>query len=227
MSKVLCVVTSHGVKGSTGEQTGFWLSELTHPLEKMHNAGIETELASIKGGTPPIDKNSMDLSDEVNAKYWNDEKFQEQYKNTIKLSDVNYKDYDGIFFAGGHGAMWDFPDSEDVNKISSAIYENGGFVAAVCHGPAALVNIKLSDGSYLVSGKKVTGFTDDEEREIKFEEYVPFLLETELRKRGGIFQAKANWTTNVVSDKRLITGQNPGSAAEVGEAIVKLINECV
>ena len=109
MSKVFCVVTSHSVKGSTGEQTGFWLSELTHPLEKMHNAGIETVLASIKGGTPPIDKNSMDLADEVNAKYWNDEKFQKQYKNTVKLSDVNYKDYDGIFFAGGHGAMWTSP----------------------------------------------------------------------------------------------------------------------
>ena len=111
-----------------------------------------------------------------------------------------------------------------VNRISSAIYENGGFVAAVCHGPAALVNIKLSNGSCLVSGKKVTGFTDDEEREIKFEEYVPFLLETELRKRGGIFQAKANWTTNVVTDERLITGQNLGSAAEVGEAIVRLLS---
>ena len=119
--------------------------------------------------------------------------------------------------------MWDFPDSEAVSRIASAIYENGGFVAAVCHGPAALVNIKLSDGSYLVTGKKVTGFTDDEEREIKLEEYVPFLLETELRKRGGIFQAKANWTTNVVADERLITGQNPGSATEVGEAIVKLM----
>lgn len=129
-----------------------------------------------------------------------------------------------VLFAGGHGAMWDFPDSEAVSRISSAIYENGGFVSAVCHGPAALVNIKLSDGSYLVSGKKVTGFTDDEEREIKLEKYVPFMLETELRKRGGIFQAKANWTTNVVSDKRLITGQNPGSAAEVGEAIIKILS---
>ena len=139
MKKILCVVTSNNVKGATGIPTGFWLSELTHPLEKFSAAGFDYALASIKGGKPPIDKDSLDFNDSINKKFWDDTLFQAKLSNTLCLADVNAADFDAIFFAGGHGVMWDFPDSTAVDKITREIYEHGGIVSAVCHGPAALV----------------------------------------------------------------------------------------
>ena len=223
MKKVLCVVTSNDVKGDTGILTGFWLSELTHPMAKLEEAGIKTDIASIKGGKPPIDKDSLDMTDEINKKYWNDEDFQRKYNNTFKLSDVNAENYDAIFFAGGHGVMWDFPDSDDIQRITSEIYENGGIVSAVCHGPAALVNVKLSNDSYFVKDKKLTSFTNGEEEEVQATNIVPFLLESKLIEHGAKYEAAANWSNHVIVDGRLITGQNPASAASVGEEIVKLL----
>ena len=221
MKKILCVVTSNNVKGATGIPTGFWLSELTHPLEKFIEAGIAFELASIKGGKPPIDGDSLDFNDAINKKFWGDADFQAKLSNTIKLDDVNPADFDAIFFAGGHGVMWDFADSAAIDKVTREIYEHGGIVAAVCHGPAALVNVKLSDGKYLVDGKNLTSFTNGEESAVQATDIVPFLLETELKNHGAIHHAAANWSNHVVKDGRLITGQNPASAASVGEAVVK------
>ena len=223
MKKVLCVVTSNDVKGDTGIPTGFWLSELTHPMAKLEEAGIKTDIASIKGGKPPIDKDSLDMTDEINKKYWDDEDFQRKYNNTFKLSDVNAENYNAIFFAGGHGVMWDFPDSEAVQRITCEIYENGGIVSAVCHGPAALVNVKLSNGSYLIKDKKLTSFTNGEEEEVQATNIVPFLLESKLIEHGAKHVAAANWSNHVIVDGRLITGQNPASAARVGEEIAKLL----
>lgn len=217
MKKILCVITSNGVKGATGIPTGFWLSELTHPLEKICAAGFEYALASIKGGKPPIDGDSLDFSDATNKKFWDDENFQAKLANTIKLDDA-------IFFAGGHGVMWDFSDSAAVDKVTREIYEHGGIVAAVCHGPAALVNVKLSDGKYLVDGKNLTSFTNGEESEVQATDIVPFLLETELKNHGAIHHAAANWSKHVITDGRLVTGQNPASAAGVGSEIVKLLS---
>lgn len=224
MKKILCVVTSNSVKGSTGIPTGFWLSELTHPLAKFEAAGFEFELASIKGGKPPIDRDSLDFTDAVNKKFWDDENFQRQFQNTLKLDDANPADYDAIFFAGGHGVMWDFPDSAAIDKVTRGIYERGGIVSAVCHGPAALVNVKLSDGSYLVAGKNVTGFTNAEEDEVQGTAIVPFLLADKLNEHGAKHHAAANWSDHVEVDGRLVTGQNPASAASVGEAVVKLLS---
>ena len=221
MKKILCVVTSNNVKGATGIPTGFWLSELTHPLEKFTAAGIAFELASIKGGKPPIDGASLDFNDAINKKCWGDADFQAKLAVTIKLDDVNPADFDAIFFAGGHGVMWDFADSAAIDKVTREIYEHGGIVAAVCHGPAALVNVKLSDGKYLVDGKNLTSFTNGEESAVQATDIVPFLLETELKNHGAIHHAAANWSNHVVEDGRLITGQNPASAASVGEAVVK------
>ena len=223
MKKILCVVTSNNVKGATGIPTGFWLSELTHPMKKFEDAGFEISLASIKGGKPPIDEVSLDFSDPINKKFWDDENFQKKYNNTLKLDDVDAKDYDAIFFAGGHGVMWDFPESPAVDKVTREIYENGGIVSAVCHGPCALVNVKLSDGTYLVAGKNVTGFTNGEEEEVQGTKIVPFLLEDKLNERGAIHHPASNWADNVVVDGRLVTGQNPASAASVGEEVVKLL----
>lgn len=224
MKKILCVVTSNNVKGATGIPTGFWLSELTHPLAKFAAAGIAYDLASIKGGKPPIDGDSLDFNDAINKKFWDDADFQAKLAATIKLDDANAADYDAIFFAGGHGVMWDFADSKAIDKVTREIYEHGGIVSAVCHGPAALVNVKLSDGKFLVDGKKLTSFTNGEEKAVQATDIVPFLLETELKNHGANHIAAANWSNHVEIDGRLVTGQNPASAANVGAEIVKLLS---
>ena len=224
MKKILCVVTSNNVKGATGIPTGFWLSELTHPLEKICAAGFEYSLASIKGGKPPIDGDSLDFNDPINKKFWDDADFQAKLANTINLDDANAADFDAIFFAGGHGVMWDFPDSAAIDKVTREIYERGGVVSAVCHGPAALVNVKLSDGKFLVDGKNLTAFTNAEEEAVQATDIVPFLLESKLIEHGAKHHAAANWSNHIEVDGRLVTGQNPTSAAGVGAAVVKLLS---
>ena len=223
MKKILCVVTSNNVKGATGIPTGFWLSELTHPMAKFETAGYETVIASIKGGKPPIDPVSLNFDDAVNKKFWDDEKFQNKLANSLKLDEVDAKDYAAIFFAGGHGVMWDFADSAAIDKVTREIYEKGGVVSAVCHGPAALVNVKLSNGEYLVSGKNLTAFTNAEEDEAQGTAIVPFMLETALKNHGAKHHAAANWSNNVVVDGRLVTGQNPASASSVGDEVIKIL----
>jgi putative intracellular protease/amidase len=215
---ILCVVTSHPIRGDSGEPTGFAMVELTHPLEVFDKAGIPYEIASIRGGHPPID--FFDLSDATNAHYWKDKGFRSALANTPLLKDLDPLRYSAVFFAGGHGTMWDFADNEAVQKVIREIWEAGGIVSAVCHGPAALVNAKLSDGSYLVAGKKLASFTDEEEAEVKYTKVVPYLLATTLKERGALHQPAPNWTEKVVTDGRLVTGQNPASAHGVGQAVV-------
>lgn len=218
---VLCVVTSHPIKGDSGQPTGFWLSELTHALAVLQDAGIKTELASIRGGQPPVD--GFDLTDEVNARFWKDSNFRTSLANTLCLDRVDASRYSAIFYAGGHGTMWDFADSSAVQQVTRQIYDAGGIVSAVCHGPAALVNVKLSDSSYLVAGKRMASFTDQEEEEVQATKIVPFLLASTLSARGALHQPAPNWTANVVVDGRLVTGQNPASAHGVGEAVRDLV----
>jgi putative intracellular protease/amidase len=218
---VLFVLTSHGTKGDTGQPTGFYLGEVTHPLAELEAADIPVEFASIQGGEPPVD--GLDLDDATNARYWNDENFRNAIRTTRRLDDVDPSRYAAIFFAGGHGAMWDFPTSPAVARVTRDIYEQGGAVAAVCHGPAALVNVKLGDGSYLVAGKRVSAFTDSEEHAVKLENTVPFLLASQLVERGARHEAAPDWTSKVIADGRLITGQNPQSAGGVGAALRDLL----
>lgn len=218
---VLMVLTSHGAKGTTGEPTGFFLGELTHPLAELEAAGFPVEFASIQGGEPPVD--GLDLEDAVNARYWNDSAFRDALRHTRRLGDVDTSTYAAIFFAGGHGAMWDFPVSPDVPRVTREIYEAGGVVGAVCHGPAALVNVTLSDGAYLVAGKNLSAFTDDEERAVKLDKVVPFLLASTLTQRGAHHHPAPDWAAKVVVDGRLVTGQNPQSAAGVGAAMRDLL----
>lgn len=215
---ILCVVTSHPIRGDSGEPTGFAMVELTHPLEVFDKAGIRYEIASIRGGHPPID--FFDLSDAANAHYWKDKDFRSALADSLILKDLDPSRYSAVFFAGGHGTMWDFADNKAVQNVIRGIWEAGGIVSAVCHGPAALVNATLSDGSYLVAGKKLASFTDEEEAEVKYTKVVPYLLATTLKRRGALHQAAPNWTENVVIDGRLITGQNPASAHGVGQALV-------
>ncbi|HZV37429.1 MAG TPA: type 1 glutamine amidotransferase domain-containing protein [Pseudoxanthomonas sp.] len=218
---VLIVMTSHGVKGDTGQPTGFYLGEVTHPLAVFDAAGIPVEFASIQGGEPPVD--GVELDDATNARYWNDEKFRRAIRTTLKLDDVDVGRYSAIFYAGGHGAVWDFPTSPAVQRVTREVYENGAIVAAVCHGPAALVNVTLADGSYLVAGRKVSAFTDDEERAVKLDKVVPFLLASTLSQRGAQHQPAPDWTAKTVVDGRLVTGQNPQSATGTAEAVRDLI----
>ncbi len=221
--KILFVVTSHDTKGSTGEPTGYYLSEVTHPWEVLQGAGYEIDFVSPQGGKAPVD--GFDLKDEVNAAFWNNEKERYKVEHTKKPSEINPADYVAIHYAGGHGAMWDLADNTALADIAAKIYEQGGVVSAVCHGPAGLVNIKLKDGTYLVAGKKVNGFTDEEEVAVKLDKVVPFLLEDKLKERGGKFEKSGMWQVHVVADQRLVTGQNPQSAKAVGEAVLKELHQ--
>jgi len=218
---VLIVLTSHAQLGDTGKSTGFFLGELTHPLEVFERAGVPVEFASIKGGEPPVD--GLDLDDEINARYWNDADFRAKLGATKKLSEVDPENYAGVFFSGGHGTMWDFPDDEAVQKTAREIYEAGAPVGAVCHGPAALVNVRLSDGSYLVAGKEVSAFTNSEEEKVGLTEVVPFLLATKLEERGAKHRAAPDFEKQVVASGRLVTGQNPASAAGVAQKMVEML----
>ncbi len=214
---VLFVLTSHGSKGDGGQPTGFYLGEVTHPLAVLEAAGISVEFASIKGGEPPVD--GLDLEDKINSQYWNDDAFRAAIRTTVRLDDVDPSRYAAVFFAGGHGAMWDLPQSGAVDRVTRSIFEAGGVVAAVCHGPAALVNVELSDGRYLIAGRDVSAFTDSEERAVGLDKTVPFLLASTLVERGARHHPAPDWTSKVVVDGQLITGQNPQSATGVGEAL--------
>ncbi|GEN70522.1 dihydroxyacetone kinase [Chryseobacterium lathyri] len=221
--KILFVVTSHDKKGSTGEDTGYYLGEVSHPWEVLHKAGYEIDFVSPKGGTPPVD--GFDLKDPVNKEFWENTEYKNKIDHSLQPSQVNPDNYSAIFYAGGHGAMWDFADNTELAGIASKIYENGGIVSAVCHGPAGLVNIKLSNGKYLVDGKKINAFTNEEEAEVKLTNVVPFLLEEKLKERGAKFEKSGLWQNHVVTNQRVITGQNPQSAKSVGEAILKELSK--
>jgi putative intracellular protease/amidase len=221
MKKILFVVTSHDKKGSTGEATGFYLSEVTHPWEVLHNAGYEIDFVSPQGGKAPID--GFNLEDAVNKKFWENTEYRNKIEHTKKPSDVKPEEYVAIFYAGGHGAMWDLADNKELAIIAQKIYENNGVVSAVCHGPAGLVNIKLSNGKYLVDGKNINAFTNEEEKAVKLENVVPFMLETKLIERGAKFEKSGLWQEHVTTDQRVVTGQNPQSAHAVGEAVLKLL----
>jgi len=219
LKKILFVVTSHSKKGNTGEKTGYYLGEVSHPWDVLHSAGYEIDFVSPKGGKAPVD--AFDMTDAINKKFWDNDMYRNKIENTKKPNEINPKDYVAIHYAGGHGAMWDFADNTEIAEIAAKIYENNGVVSAVCHGPAGLVNIKLSNGSYLVDGKKVNAFTNEEEIKVKLENVVPFLLEDQLTARGAIFEKSAPFTKHVVTDQRLVTGQNPQSASSVGKATLK------
>lgn len=216
--KILFVVTSHDKKGSTGEPTGFYLGEAAHPWEVLHDAGYVIDFVSPKGGKAPVD--GFDLSDPVNKKFWENAEYHKKIENTLKPSDVKPGDYAAIYYAGGHGAMWDFADNTALQQIAAAIYEKGGVVGAVCHGPAGLVNIKLSNGKYLVDGKKINAFTNEEEEAVGLTKVVPFLLEDGLIRHGAKFEKSGLWQVHVTVDNRVVTGQNPQSAKGVGEAML-------
>jgi putative intracellular protease/amidase len=219
--KVLFVLTSHDRKGN--KPSGFFLSEATHPHRVLVDAGYDVDFVSPKGGKAPVDPDSLDLEDGVNAAFWNDPTLRSAVEHTKQPTDVNSDDYAGIFFAGGHGAMWDLPDNAALAALTASIYEHGGIVGAVCHGPAALVNVKRADGEYLIKDMYVAAFTNDEEHEVGLDRVVPFMLADRLVERGAHHDAAPNWQTKVCVSGRLVTGQNPASATRVGDAMLTML----
>lgn len=221
--RVAIVLTNHGQLGDTGKATGFYLSEATHPYEVFHEAGYEIEFLSPKGGLAPMD--GVDAGDPINAAFLADEALVARTRQTTPIASVDAARFDAVFFAGGHGTMWDFPDDPGVQQLIRRAYEQGGVVAAVCHGPAAIVNARLSDGTHLVAGKEVSSFTDEEEVAVKLEAVVPFALESTLRERGARFVEAPNFEKKVAVSERLVTGQNPASATGVAEAVVVILEK--
>lgn len=222
---ILIVVTNHGELGETGKPTGYYLSEVAHPWHVFREAGYEVEFASPAGGFAPMDPKSFDLEDPVNRKLWHDLEAVQGLVHTKDLEELHLEEYAAIWFAGGHGTMYDFPDSAAVKEAVKSFYTTGRPVGAVCHGPAALVEVELSDGEPLVAGKRVNGFTDEEEAAVELTEAMPFLLETRLRELGGAFTESGNFKKHVAVDGHLVTGQNPASATAAAEALVKLLKE--
>lgn len=221
MTRALIVLSSHDQLGDTGRATGYYLPEAAHPHKVFTQAGWTVDFVSPQGGTPPMD--GVDLSDPVQQAFLDDPQVTAALAATATPDQIDPEDYDVIFYAGGHGTMWDFPDNTRLAQVAAQLYEAGGVVAAVCHGPAGLVNIRLSDGSHLVDGKQVSAFTDDEERAVGLDRVVPFLLQTRLTQRGARHSGAANFQAHVVADGRLVTGQNPASATAVAERVAALV----
>jgi len=222
---ILIVVTNHGELGDTGKETGYFLSEVAHPWVVFTEAGYAVEFASPKGGFAPMDPKSFDLQDDKNRKLWHDLEAVQNLVHTQDLEKLDLDRFKAIFFAGGHGTMWDFPDSEAVQSTVARFYESDRPVGAVCHGPAALVNVRLSDETHLLKGKQVNGFTNEEESAVELTDTVPFLLETRMKEAGGEFTKSANFQQHVAVDGHLITAQNPASATAAAEAVVELLEE--
>ncbi len=220
--RILIVVTNHAELGETDSKTGYFLSEVAHPWHVFTQAGYTVDFSSPQGGYAPMDPKSFDLEDPVNLEFWHTLDAVEGVVATRALADLGASDYAAIFFSGGHGTMWDFPESKSVAVQTAAIYGQGGVVGAVCHGPAALVGVRIN-GRPLVEGKRVASFTNKEEDAVKLTDVMPFLLESKLREQGAEFIHAPNFQTNVVVDGRLVTGQNPASAQKAAEAIVELL----
>ncbi|EGO58948.1 hypothetical protein NEUTE1DRAFT_59832 [Neurospora tetrasperma FGSC 2508] len=234
--KVLVVLTSHDKLGNTGKPTGWYLSEFAHPYDVLNSASVSLTVASPRGGLSPVAPGSIEdaKDDEISQNFIKSETTKPLFEQTRPLSEFvgnpsAIAPYSAIFFPGGHGPMYDLPTSPESQQLIREFWEAGKAVAAVCHGPAALVNVKLSDGSHLLKGRKVTGFTNVEEDQVGLTQVMPFLLEDKLKEaagpEGAFVKADQPWGEKVVveADGRLITGQNPASAKGVGEAIVKFI----
>ncbi|XP_068747913.1 uncharacterized protein [Montipora capricornis] len=234
MVAILMVLTNHEDMGNTGKKTGWYLPEMAHPYHEFKKAGFDLTLVSPKGGKAPLDPSSLEAfkNDPVCKEFLENKDAMEGVENTIDINSVDPAKFDAVFVVGGHGPMFDLPDNDKVNEAVAAIYEKGGIAAAVCHGPAGIVNTKLSSGEYLVKGHEVTCFTNKEEEIIKLVDAMPFLLETKLVEHGAVFKkAKEPWQANVCVSKKegctgqVATGQNPNSATPLAEAIVKLLKE--
>lgn len=220
--KVLMVLTSHDQLGETGQKTGFWLEEFAAPYYVFKDAGAEVVLASPAGGQPPLDPKSElpDFQTEMTHRFKTDADAQKALANTVRLKTVNEKDFDTVFYPGGHGPMWDLTESETSINLIQSFERAGKPIGFVCHAPGVLRHVKAADGAPLIEGRRVTGFTNGEEAAVELTDVVPFLIEDEFLRLGGHYEKGPDWAPFVVEDGKLITGQNPASSEGVAQALV-------
>jgi putative intracellular protease/amidase len=223
MSRALFVLTSHGELGDTGRPTGFHLGETSLPWQKLTEAGHQIDLASIAGGRPPMV--GHDPANSAEVAFLADPAVQAALDTTIAAGQVDPSNYDLVYFVGGHGGMWDFRGNAVVQAIARSVYEAGGVVAAICHGPAVLVDLELSDGTQLVAGKRLTAFPKEDEASRGLDTVVPFCLQTALEASGADYSSGPDKQAHVITDGQLLTGQNPASAAELADRLVEACSE--
>lgn len=225
--KVLFVLTSHSELGNTGKKTGFWVEEFAAPYYVLSDAGAAITLASPKGGQPPIDPKSAEPASQTAAtrRFDADEDLQLKLSKTSKLSEIKAVDFDAVFFPGGHGPLWDLVNDANSIQLIRDFWSAKKPVAAVCHAPSVLLNVKNENAEHLIKGKNVTGFTNTEEAAVQLTDVVPFLLEDELKNKGANYSKKEDWASYVVTDGLLITGQNPASSEAAAEALIALLKK--
>ena len=219
---ILMVLTSHDQLGNTGKKTGFWLEEFASPYYVFKDAGAHITVVSPKGGQPPLDpvSDAAEAQTDATRRFKSDTAAQAVLANTDKLSSVSGKNFDAVFYPGGHGPLWDLAEDADSAKLIESMAAEGKTVAAVCHAPGVLRHAKAADGSPLVMGKKVTGFTNTEEAAVNLTDIVPFLVEDMLVKNGAMYSKGADWQPYVVTHGKLITGQNPASSEAAAHAVL-------
>lgn len=223
--KILMVLTSHDKLGETGKKTGFWLEEFAAPYYVFKDAGAEITLASPKGGQPPLDPTSdaEDAQTEATKRFKADEAAQQELAQTTVLSTVSAEGFDAIFYPGGHGPLWDLAEDADSKALIETFAISDRPIGAVCHAPAVFKHPKGPDGKALVTGRKVTGFTNTEEAAVGLTDVVPFLVEDMLKSNGGVYEKAADWASFVVTDGKLVTGQNPASSNEAARKLLSLL----
>lgn len=224
---ILIVLTSHDTLGNTGRKTGFWLEEFAAPYYAFLDAGARITLASPLGGQPPLDPKSDDPDAQTDdtRRFQKDAEAQRVLASTRRLAEVQASDYDAVFYPGGHGPLWDLAEDAKSVALIETMLAAGKPVSAVCHAPGVLRHAKTADGKPLVQGRQVTGFSNAEEAAVQLTDVVPFLVEDELKKLGGLYSSGPDWQSHVVSDGLLITGQNPGSSVGVAKALLERLKD--
>jgi len=227
--KILMVITSHDKLGDTGRKTGFWLEELAAPFFVFKDAGVEVVLTSPKGGRPPLDpmSNEPNFRTELTRRFEADAAANAQLASTLRLDSVRQKDYDTVFYPGGHGPMWDLADDKNSVALLESFVAAGKTFAVICHSTGALRHVRTPNGKLFVEGRTVTGFTNGEEAEVGLTKVVPFLVEDEMMRLGATFSKVKNWGVHTVPDGQLITGQNPASSGPAARLLLEMLNKTV
>lgn len=225
--KILVVVTNISRYPEMERPTGLWLGEAVHFVDTVEKAGCQADFVSPQGGYTPIDPMSLgEMALPIDWQYYEDHAFMNRLGATLPADSIDPSDYSAVYYAGGHGVIWDFPGNKHLQRISREIYEAEGVISSICHGAVGLLNIQLSDGSYLIAGREVTGFSNEEERLVELADHVPYLTEDELVKRGATYQkAEQPFTPFAVTTERLVTGQNPQSGHAVADGVLALLNQ--
>ncbi|GAB3991641.1 type 1 glutamine amidotransferase domain-containing protein [Spirosoma daeguense] len=224
--RALIVCTNHSDYPGKAQKTGIWLSEVTHFYDELADRNLPYDIASPLGGLIPIDERSIDRRDTINEKWYNNPAFRSKLENSLSLAEIDPKKYQILYLAGGHGTMWDFPDNQSLQSVVRQVYENGGMVSAIGHGVSGLLNVTLSDGDSLVADRQLAGFSNMEEKLIRLDSELPFLLEDALRQKNALYSKNLiPFLPYIEVDERMVTGQNPLSARKVARKILEEMYE--